>query len=111
MGTHISRGYRQQRTLNSNLNICLVYNFPNCLENMVHFLLPGKVNMSGEFMRIKWGKIHVPIIGYHLFYPGFSLSKPFCFLSGIGRLIAECSLHPIILPMWHIGKLCMFKFR
>lgn len=52
-----------------NFNICLVNDFPNVLGNMVRFLLPGKVNMTGDFMRIKWGKIYAPITRYLLFQP------------------------------------------
>lgn len=72
-------------------------------------LVSGKVNMTEEFIRLKWGE------SLQLFQSRPQTHRPvrlasssntqyyFC-ASGVGRLIAECSLHPIILPVWHVGE-------
>lgn len=52
-----------------------------CIEklskgNWVHVFPEGRVNMTKEFMRLKWG---------------------------VGRMIMESPVTPVVVPIWHIG--------
>ncbi|XP_013395332.1 tafazzin-like [Lingula anatina] len=44
--------------------------------NWVHVFPEGKINVTKEPMRLKWG---------------------------VGRLIAECKIDPLVIPIWHLG--------
>ena len=53
---------------------------PHTLPHVLHIALPctpsGKINLENAVTRWKWG---------------------------VGRLIAECTKTPIVIPVWHVG--------
>ena len=60
----------------------------------IHLFSAGKVNMTKEPMRLKWGSFfHEP--------DGFLSTVP---PLGVGRLIAEANICPLVVPFYHLGK-------
>ena len=49
---------------------------PTCLHIALPFTTSGKINLENAVTRWKWG---------------------------VGRLIAECTKTPIVIPVWHVG--------
>lgn len=64
----------------------------------------GRVNMGEEFIRLKWGEWRPSVTARcHLVVTVSEMSL--LWFPGVGRLISECSLHPVILPLWHVGEM------
>lgn len=72
------------------------------------------MNANGDFIRLKWGKTllrHYVIIVCTTLYYLFDLSievydsflSQHIFIIGVGRMIAEARIPPIVLPLYHIG--------
>ena len=58
------------------------------------------MNMTGEDLRLKWGKLFMPTA----VSIKCGLRNLLCCFTGVGRILAEAKKLPIILPMWMIGK-------